>query len=231
MTKIATVAGAPNVKVRVWDLPTRLSHWTIVALFGVCWWTAEHDHWQWHRLAGYGVLCALWFRLAWGLWGAQTARFSDFVRGPGATVRYVRKLFSGGGEDSQAPIGHNPLGALSILAMLGLLLTQTTFGLFAVNGDGFGSGPLSRWVSYGTGRLFAHLHALNFDLLLLMVAVHLSAIAFYRFGRKEQLLPAMIHGFKSRSPSTEVPYFVPLWRAVVIAAVIIICVALLVNIR
>ncbi|EQD43854.1 cytochrome B561, partial [mine drainage metagenome] len=159
---------APSVKVRVWDLPTRLSHWTLVVLFGVCWWTADHDHWQWHRLAGYGVLCAVWFRLAWGFCGGQTARFGDFVRGPGATFRYVRKLFRRGSDASPSPLGHNPLGALSILAMLGLLLAQTTFGLFAVNGDGIASGPLSRWVSYRTGRLFARLHAVNFDLLLLM---------------------------------------------------------------
>ncbi len=221
---------APSVKVRVWDLPTRLSHWILVVLFGVCWWTADHDHWRWHCLAGYGVLCAVWFRLAWGFYGGQTARFSDFVRGPGATFRYVRKLF-GRGSDASSPVGHNPLGALSILAMLGLLLTQTTFGLFAVNSDGIASGPLSRWVSYGTGRLFARLHALNFDLLLLMIALHLSAIGFYRFARKEKLLPAMIHGCKTRAPTTEVPYFVPWWRAALIAAAIIVCVTLLLNVR
>ncbi len=222
---------APSVKVRVWDLPTRLSHWTLVVLFGVCWWTADHDHWQWHRLAGYGVLCAVWFRLAWGFCGGQTARFGDFVRGPGATFRYVRKLFRRGSDASPSPLGHNPLGALSILAMLGMLLAQTTFGLFAVNGDGIASGPLSRWVSYRTGRLFARLHAVNFDLLLLMIAVHLSAIAIYRFVRKEKLLPAMIHGYKTRAPTTEVPYFVPWWRAVLIAAAIIVCLALLLNVR
>lgn len=222
---------APSVKVRVWDLPTRLSHWILVVLFGVCWWTADHDHWQWHRLAGYGVLCAVWFRLAWGFCGGQTARFGDFVRGPGATFRYVRKLFRRGSDASPSPLGHNPLGALSILAMLGMLLAQTTFGLFAVNGDGIASGPLSRWVSYRTGRLFARLHAVNFDLLLLMIAVHLSAIAIYRFVRKEKLLPAMIHGYKTRAPTTEVPYFVPWWRAVLIAAAIIVCLALLLNVR
>lgn len=227
----AAAESARNVRVRVWDLPTRLSHWTIVGLFGVCWWTAESDHWEWHRLAGYGMLCAVWFRLAWGFCGAQTARFGEFVRGPGATFRYVRKLFGSGGEDSPAPIGHNPLGAVSILVMLGLLITQTAFGLFAVNVDGIASGPLSEFVSFDTGRLFAHLHALNFDLLLLMVAIHLSAIGFYRFARNEKLVAAMIHGVKSRASTSEIPYFVPRWRAVVLAAVVITCVVLLVNIR
>lgn len=219
------------VRVRVWDWPTRLSHWSIVVLFVVCWLTAEGGRWEWHRLAGYGVLFAVWFRLAWGFCGGQTARFCEFVRGPAATFRYVRKLFGPRAEDSPAPLGHNPLGALSILVMLGLLLTQTTFGLFTVNVDGITSGPLANWVSFDTGRLFAHLHALNFDLLLVVIGVHLSAIGFYRFARKETLVPAMIHGFKSSVPSAEAPYFVPWWRALLLAAGLFAGVALLVNLR
>ena len=225
-----TAKRAEGGRVRVWDLPTRLSHWTIVLLFGICWWTAETDHMQWHRLAGYGVLCAVLFRLAWGFCGGQTARFSNFVRGPAATLRYARTLFGHAGDESPAPIGHNPLGALSIVAMLGLLVLQTTFGLFAVNVDGDRSGPWSRWVSFETGRRFAHWHAANFQLLLLLIGVHLTAIGFYRFARKENLVPAMVHGFKAHSlPSQAAPYFVPWWRAVLLAAGIFICVALLVN--
>ncbi len=186
---------------------------------------------EWHRIAGYGVLGAVLFRLAWGFCGGQTARFADFVRGPAATFRYVRKLFGRDEDESPAPLGHNPLGALSILVMLGLLLTQTVFGLFAVDVDGIASGPFARWVSFTTGRRFAHWHAANFNLLLVMIGVHLVAIGFYRFGRKESLVPAMIHGFKSRAPSGETPYFAPWWRAVALATGIFLGVALLVNVR
>ena len=220
-----------NGRVRVWDLPTRLSHWTLVSLFGVCWWTAKSDHMRWHRIAGYGVLGTVLFRLAWGFCGGQTARFGDFVRGPAATCRYVRKLLGHRGEDAPAPIGHNPLGALSILVMLALLLTQTTLGLFAVNVDGFASGPFARWVSFGTGRRFAHLHAATFQLLLAMIGVHLAAIGFYRLARNESLVPPMIHGFKSRAPSGVVPYFVPWWRALFLATGIFLFVALLLSMR
>jgi cytochrome b len=224
------VDHTPAVRqVRVWDLPTRLVHWSIVTLFGVCWWTAKSDHMQWHRLAGYGMLAAVWFRLAWGFWGAETSRFVHFVRGPGATLRYVRKLF-GRNDPTPASLGHNPLGALSILAMVGLLLTQTTFGLFAVNVDGFASGPLSRWVSFRTGRRFAHWHAANFDLLLIVVAIHLTAIGVYRWVRKERLIPAMIHGRKTVSTPVREPQFTPWWRAVVLAVGIILCVALIANV-
>ena len=227
----ATVETPATHRVRVWDLPTRLSHWAIVTLFGICWWAAKSDHMRWHLIAGYALLGVVWFRLAWGFWGGQTARFSDFVRGPAATLRYLRKLLSRGVGDSPAPLGHNPLGALSVLAMLALLVSQTTFGLFAVDVDGIASGPWSRWVSFDTGRRFAHWHATNFHLLLVMIGVHLSAIAWYRLARRETLVPAMIHGYKQASPSVTAPYFAPWWRAVLLAAVILLGVVLLVHLR
>ena len=186
---------------------------------------------RWHRIAGYGVLGAVLFRLAWGFCGGQTARFGHFVRGPAATLRYVRKLFGHAREDSPAPIGHNPLGAVSILVMLGLLLAQTALGLFAGSLDGIGSGPLSRWVSFEASRRFAHLHAANFDLLLAMIGVHLGAIAFHRLARKESLVPPMIHGFTLRAPCGEAPYFVPGWRAAALAVGIVLALALLLHIR
>ena len=225
-----TAQSTTRARIRVWDLPTRLSHWSIVLLFGICWWTAETDHMHWHRLAGYGVLGVVWFRLVWGFIGGETARFNQFVRGPAATLRYLRKLLGKGESRLPDPVGHNPLGAVSILVMLGLLFTQTALGLFTVNVDGIGSGPFAKWVSFDTGRRLAHLHAATFDLLLVVIGVHLSAIAFYRFARRDNLVPAMIHGFRSRPDSGHTPYFVPGWRAVIVAVGIAICVALLVNV-
>ena len=227
----AAVEAPTTRRVRVWDGPTRLSHWAIVSLFGFCWWAAKSDHLRWHRIAGYAMLGVVWFRLAWGIWGSQTALFSDFVRGPKATLRYLRKLLGRGGDDAPTPLGHNPLGAVSVLAMLALLVSQTTFGLFAVDVDGVASGPLARWVSYDTGRRFAHWHATNFHLLLVLIGVHLCAIAFYGFARRENLVPAMIHGFKAPASSAPAPYFVSRWRAVWLAAGILLAVVLLVNAR
>lgn len=217
-------------RVRVWDLPTRLAHWVMVILFGICWWTGETEHMHWHRIAGYGVLGAVLFRLGWGLCGGETARFRSFVRSPAATLHYVRKLVRHDRADSPSAIGHNPLGAFSIVAMLGLLLTQTVLGLFAVDVDGIASGPYARWVSFKTGRRFAHWHAANFHLLLALIGLHLTAIVFYRFARGERLLPAMIHGFKWRTSPGEAPYFVPWWRAALLAAGVAICLILMLNI-
>ena len=227
----AAVEAPATRRVRVWDGPTRLSHWAIVSLFGFCWWAAKSDHLRWHRIAGYAMLGVVWFRLAWGIWGSQTALFSDFVRGPKATLRYLRKLLGRGGDDAPTPLGHNPLGAVSVLAMLALLVSQTTFGLFAVDVDGVASGPLARWVSYDTGRRFAHWHATNFHLLLVLIGVHLCAVAFYGFARRENLVPAMIHGFKAPASSAAAPYFVSRWRAVWLVAGILLAVVLLVNAR
>ena len=81
-----TASGAPKVRARLWDAPTRIVHWGLVVLIGFAWWSAETHHMDWHRLAGYGVLGLLAFRLAWGFVGSGTARFASFVKPPGATL-------------------------------------------------------------------------------------------------------------------------------------------------
>ena len=213
--------------IRVWDLPTRICHWGIVILFAACWWTVDAGYMRWHLFAGYGALGLVVFRIVWGFVGGQTARFGSFVCGPAGVWRYARKLFR---RDGDASLGHNPLGAISIIVMLSLLLSQTALGLFVVNDDGGASGPLSQWVSYGTGRNFAHWHAFNFNLLLILVGLHLAAIVFYRLFHGERLISAMIHGYKSHRSSGETPYFVPLWRAALLVVPILVGIVLLVRI-
>src|SRR4051812_6803603 len=102
---------------RVWDLPTRLVHWAMAALIPWSWWTAHNDQLERHRLSGYLLLGLLLFRLIWGFAGSETARFAAFVRGPAAIRRYLR-------GEGPAPLGHNPLGALSVLALLAALAAQ-----------------------------------------------------------------------------------------------------------
>jgi cytochrome b len=95
--------------------------------------------------------------------------------------------------------GHNPLGALSVLALLGLLLTQIVLGLFAVDVDGIESGPLSTYVSFDTGRSAAEWHDSLFDALLWLIGLHVAAVLFYLLYRKENLVGAMLHGTRSFS--------------------------------
>jgi cytochrome b len=177
----------------VWDLPTRLFHWTLVALMIAQWLTAEESStMDWHVWGGYAVLALVLFRLIWGFVGSETARFSDFVRGPDAALEYVRALLRG---ETPHYLGHNPLGAWSIVAMLVLLLVQAGTGLFA-NDDILIEGPLYAWVSKDTSDWLTTIHKLNFNLLLLVIAVHLSAVLFYLLVKRENLIHPMLSGRK-----------------------------------
>jgi cytochrome b len=210
-------------RVRVWDLPTRLMHWAIVVLVAVSWWTHQSDHMDWHRISGYTLLGVLVFRIYWGFAGATTARFSSFVRGPRAFVRYAGKLFD---RSHSAPVlGHNPMGGWSVLALLALLLIQTSLGLFSVDTDGLESGPLASFVSFDTGRLAAEWHERVFNLLLVLIAVHVIVVLFYLVWRRENLVSAMVGGYKRVVGETPADLrFVSVWRAllgIVIAGLVV----------
>jgi cytochrome b len=175
--------------VRVWDLPTRLFHWSIVVLFGVSWYSAKNGAMDWHYRAGLAALGLILFRIVWGLVGTGTARFSRFLRSPAAVLRYVRSA-----ADADIPAGHNPIGGYSVAAMLLALTVQVGTGIFAVDVDGLESGPLSYLVSFDQGRIAAQIHALSFNLLLGLIGLHIAAIAFYQLVRSRNLIGPMITG-------------------------------------
>jgi cytochrome b len=151
------------------------------------WWTAEAGHMDWHQYCGFTLLGLLTFRLYWGFFGSSTARFGQFVRGPGSIVSYLK------GRWPHVP-GHNPLGALSVVALLALMLGQVVLGLFTVDVDGIESGPLSTYVSFDAGRLAAQWHDKLFDVLLWLIGLHIAAVLFYLLFRKENLIGAMLSG-------------------------------------
>jgi cytochrome b len=131
------------------------------------------------------VLTLLIFRLLWGFVGSSTARFASFVRGPKAVSSYLRGSWQG--------IGHNPLGALSVLALLGATAVQVGLGLIAEDEDGIVTGPLYKLVSVETSDWARELHESWFYVLLALIVLHLAAIVFYHV-RGRRLLPAMISG-------------------------------------
>jgi cytochrome b len=188
--------NSPIVRVQVWDLPLRLFHWSLVILVAFAWWTWKTDRMEWHRYAGYAVIALLVFRLYWGVFGSATARFANFVRGPGAVWRYIR----GRGD---ATFGHNPLGALSVLALLAALIAQSVTGLYALDDEGLESGPLADTVASDTAQQMERWHGLAFDALLALIALHVLAILFYLL-RGDNLLGPMIGGRK-RVPSPSTP--------------------------
>lgn len=184
-------SASPAPRPRLWDGPTRLFHWALVVLVAFSWWSGEEHEMEWHRWSGYGILALVVFRLFWGFAGPATARFARFVRGPGAVAAYAGTLLKRGGE--HAP-GHNPLGGWSVVAMLLALAAMVTAGLFAVDVDGFESGPLATYVTFEQGRAAAEVHEIVFNVLLALIALHVVAIVFYRVWKGQRLLPAMIHG-------------------------------------
>lgn len=184
--------------VRVWDLPTRLFHWALVlCVVGLIVTANVGGNWMtWHMRLGYSVLTLLLFRLIWGFVGGHWSRFSTFVHGPGTVVRYLKGM-----SRPEHGVGHNPLGALSVLALLTILLLQVSSGLFSDDEIAF-FGPLVGLVSGETVSWATAYHKnVGKVLVLALVSLHLLAIAFYRISKKENLVRPMITGDKVVSPS------------------------------
>jgi cytochrome b len=208
-------AEASLETMRVWDVPIRLFHWSLVVLIPFSWWSATSDHLPWHRLSGYLILGLLVFRLIWGFAGSPTARFSQFLRGPGGVAAYVR-------GKAKAVAGHNPLGGWSVVALLMALAAQVGLGLFSVDEDSVEAGPLSSLVSFDTGRAIAHLHHRLFWVLVALIVLHLAAIAVYALRRRNLVWP-MITGSAPLDPMAPAPPLARPWRilpAAVIAAAV-----------
>lgn len=181
-------------KLKVWDIPTRLFHWTLAAAVAFMWYSGETGGslMTWHLRVGLLILGLIVFRLCWGLWGSDTARFGNFVRGPAQIKRYIK----GGITENEQP-GHNPLGALMVLALLGAVSFQVITGLFSPDNNAFVyNGFLNGWVSEDTGNLMHTLHVRFFNVLLLLIAVHVATILVYRFIKKHNLITPMITGYK-----------------------------------
>lgn len=210
----------------IWDVPTRLFHWLLTLSIGLAWWTAERGVLDWHRRIGYGIAALLVFRVLWGVVGSTTARFAHFMRGPRAVAAYFRELRQ---RAPQVGAGHNPLGGWSVLAMLLVLLTQVTLGLFAVDVDGIESGPLAYLVNFDTGRTAAQLHQVVFNVLLALIGLHVVAVLFYLLYKRDNLLGAMISGRRRLHATPPTLHFASRWRAAIWFAVSVALVVMLVN--
>jgi cytochrome b len=178
----------------VWDLPVRLVHWTLAGLIAFSWWSVHNHHTDWHIWSGCAILTLLIFRLLWGFFGSSTARFANFVRGPRAVRDYLKGKWTG--------IGHTPLGALSVLALLGAVVVQVGLGLISEDEDGIYMGPLARLVSSDTSDTARDIHELWFNVILCLVVLHIGAILFYRL-RGKHLTKPMITGRAAIDPGTQ----------------------------
>ena len=186
--------------VLVWDWPLRVFHWLLVICVAGAWAThyAGLEWFEWHRRLGYATLVLVAFRVVWGFVGTRYARFGSFVRGPRAIAEYVASLRS----SAAAPAGHNPLGALSVIAFLAVLLVQAATGLFA-NDEVANAGPFFGWVSQETSNQLTSIHHLNSNVLLGLIAVHLLAVVYYDVMRRSGLTRALLTGRKQRVEGIE----------------------------
>ncbi|MFV0292899.1 MAG: cytochrome b/b6 domain-containing protein [Paracoccus sp. (in: a-proteobacteria)] len=191
------MAKQPPVReVRLWDPLLRGFHW-LLAFFVIATWLLGQfgsGKMTLHFWFGYVVAGLLLFRLIWGFIGPAPARFSHFLRGPGAMAEYTRGVLLR--EPSYWP-GHNPLGACSVIAMLAILATQVTTGLISDPEDFINVGPLADKVSGATSSAAVGWHHLGSTLILLLVLMHIGVILFYRFWKREDLVTPMITGRKT----------------------------------
>lgn len=214
---------------RVWDLPSRLSHWALAililaqfasGLFGLLPMTL-------HVWGGYAVLAVALFRVLWGFFGSQSARFRHFLRGPAEIVRYARSL---GQPPEGYHVGHNPLGGWSVVALLAFTLAQAVTGLFT----GRAGAPLrdqADTFGRGTGRALADVHEWLYWFLLLLVIAHVAAALFYLFVRRQNLIVPMFGDGRlplARDPALR---FAGTGRAVVLLAISVAAVAAAVILR
>jgi cytochrome b len=213
-----------GVLVRVWDLPTRLFHWTLLVLIVVQFASAEFHllDMRWHFWSGYAILALVLFRILWGFFGSQTSRFVEFVRGPRAVLNYLRAAAT----NARSTVGHNPLGGWSVLALLTCIALQSVTGLFASD-DIDTDGPFTGLVSQRTVKLMTRLHDWNQNVLLALIGLHVVAVLLYWLLKHENLTVPMITGRK-RAPAISLRFtkdWVALGLLALSAAVVGACVA------
>jgi cytochrome b len=191
---MSSVPTSPTARAtRVWDLPTRIFHWAlllcIVGLFITV--NVGGDWMQWHFRCGYAVFTLLMFRIVWGFVGGRWSRFASFIYAPSSLVAYIK----GQGKPEHS-VGHNPLGAGSVFALLGFLALQVASGLFSDDDIAY-QGPLAKFISNARIATLTWYHKeVGSKVLVALIVLHIAAILFYLYKKKENLIRPMLDGDK-----------------------------------
>ena len=199
--------GHASPRVLAWDGPTRLFHWALVALVACAWISKKYGDvlLVWHTWNGYAILTLLVWRLAWGVVGGTTARFAAFLAWPWTAVTWGLAFARG---QSRPYLGHNPVFGWVVIGFLVLLAAQATTGLFASD-DIAAEGPLSRRVGGWWVGFLTTWHHRIFDLILVLIALHLLANLAHLIWKRENLNPPMIHGMKPAGAYADAPHARP----------------------
>jgi cytochrome b len=179
-------------RVRVWDVPTRLFHWAVVILVVAAYVTWQLNWMDWHTRCGYAVLALALFRILWGLFGSETARFTRFLAAPRLAAHHLLHAFH---REPDRQAGHNAAGGWMVLLFVLLLLGEALSGLYVAN-DVADEGPLTELTPAPIADAITALHSILWDALLAAVAVHLLAIVVYAAAKGHKLVRPMITGWK-----------------------------------
>jgi cytochrome b len=213
------------LKIVIWDAPTRLFHWLAVALIAAAYGTWRLNWMDWHAWIGDALLALVLFRLLWGFFGSETARFSSFLASPRAAARHLARLLR---REPDRQIGHNPAGGWMVILLLALLLGETLTGLY-INNDVADAGLFTELVPAPVANLITALHAALWQALLAAVALHLLAIGVYAAIKHQNLLLPMITGRKSLPPEVRPPTLSGPARALVLFGCGVLAAALMMN--
>jgi cytochrome b len=189
------------LSVRVWDLPTRVFHWLLAAtvLGSVVSAKIGGNALVWHMRLGLLALALLVFRLAWGFVGGRWSRFGSFLYAPGSVRAYLR---GDAGPQGRYEVGHSPLGALSVFALLVLLVVQVATGLVA-DDEIATTGPLNRFVESALALKATSWHkSFGQYLVITLVVLHIGAVLYYLLKKQRDLIGPMWHGDKPLPPAT-----------------------------
>lgn len=205
--------SAAATRIRIWDLPTRLFHWSLAALVVFSFATGKiGGSWlDWHMRSGYAILALLLFRLAWGVAGSETARFARFVRGPAAFFRHARDVLR---KRPRAVVGHNPMGGWMVVFLLLVLAAQAASGLFA-DDEISHQGPLAEKVSNAMVGKMSSFHSFNSWIIAAAVAIHVIAVAAYWFAFRDNLVRPMWIGWRDVGAGVAQPVLRAAWLAAV----------------
>ena len=217
---------AQFTKVRIWDVPTRVFHWTLVLLVFSCWLTQENGWMDLHYLAGEAILALVLFRIVWGFVGSRSARFASFLKHPSAALHHLKEIRK---REPDTELGHNAAGGWMVLGLLGLLLLQVGTGMFANDDESFIEGPLRHLVSKGISDFAGKIHEVSFTLIQIAVVLHVAAIVAYLVLKGHNLVRPMIVGTKDIVGPVTPPTIVGPIRALIVFAVAAAAVAALVR--
>jgi len=201
--------------VLVWELPVRLFHWTIFALVVSAYVTWRENWMDWHVWIGYVALTAVLFRILWGFFGGDCARFTQFLTAPRAAASHLRHVLR---REPDRQVGHNAAGGWMVLLLLALLLIETLSGLLVYN-DIADEGPLTELMPAQLGTAITATHSIGWDVLLGAACVHVAAILVYAGVKRQNLVGPMITGRKLLPPEIAAPRGGGALRAIVLLGI------------